>query len=99
LIVGALGGGGAGRIAGAGFVNGTETFGGNGQYAQVISGGVEPVEVFAIGGDGGALGQDGTDGAGFTVSGDKGLAGLAIKCNGNTVSYIETGTIIGDIEA
>jgi hypothetical protein len=99
LIVGAQAGGGAGRINGSGFVNGTDSTGGEGQYAQIISGGVEPMEVFAIGGWGGNLGEDGEDGAGFTVSGNKGLAGLAIKCNGNTVSYIESGTIIGDIEA
>jgi len=72
--------------------NGTTQIGGAGAYASTF-------ETEAIGGAGGDLGQDGGDGtaSGEGTTGTPGLAGAAIDQNGYTITYIDTGTILGSI--
>jgi hypothetical protein len=92
----AAGGGGAGFDVGIAAVSagwnviqaddGTLTTGGSGGYAEGTNG-------TASGGDGGNLGFGGTNGTPNTVS--AGTAGKAINLNGNTITYINTGTISG----
>jgi hypothetical protein len=90
----ARGGGGAGRVAGDGYENGTDTEGGFGQYSEVVGEGVEATVAVAIGGDGGDLGQPGTDGQGI-LAGAGGASGVAV--DGGIVFFDVLGTILGEI--
>lgn len=96
-IIGGGGGGGGGESnppdvaqggGGAGFVQGQSGLGEDGTYT---TGGTPSTEGQA--GKGGDLGQDGENGA----TGVGGSAGKAIDLNGFTITYISTGTILGDI--
>lgn len=91
----APGGGGAGFVFGLAGTGGTnnstnpqEVSANNGTKTQGGTGGTYG---FAIGGNGGSLGQDG----GSTISFTGGLAGAAIQTNGYTITYVESGA--GDI--
>ncbi len=91
--VGADGGGGAGFVAGTGLYNaqdGSRLTGGLGSTASVELPGGEPDIV--RGGAGGDIGQPGQPGDGSFDSGDGGAAGLAIKRNGFTITYIGAGS-------
>jgi hypothetical protein len=66
--------------------DGTNTAGGEGAFVRINA---FPEPSIARGGDGGDLGQNGQGGTNL------GLAGKAIELNGFTVTYIETGTILG----
>ena len=106
IVAIAGGGGGAGYIVGAAgsstYVNpsnntvstepaedGTYTDYGKGGVATAIDG----TEIFqAIGRRGGNLGFDGVG-----LNGTEGVAGKAIDLNGFTITYINTGTILGDV--
>lgn len=70
--------------------NGTHQTGGAGGLAQGVAG---VVIISAQGTDGGDLGQAGTPDPVGGVNG--GAAGKAIDLNGFTITYIETGTILG----
>lgn len=108
VIARAGGGGGAGFIQGLGGnssvspnskevgsdngQNGTYTTGGQGGTATGIT--EESTLVTANGGDAGDLGEAGAPNI-FGTSG--GAAGKAIDLNGFTITYEETGTILGDV--
>jgi hypothetical protein len=80
------GGGGAGFQGGFG--------GGSTQSGTVRAGTLLGGDASAFGGgDGGDLGQDGSDGN----NGAGGSAGAAIDLNGYTITYINTGTILGSV--
>lgn len=73
--------------------NGTYTQGGERGTAVGIT--TEATYVNAFGGDGGSLGQDGND---VLFDGSLGgSAGKAIDLNGFTITYVNTGTIEGDV--
>jgi hypothetical protein len=95
------GGGGAGYINGAGGTGSvakpgtaeqadpsTNQLGGSGAF---VYNNIDETR----GGDGGNLGQNGF--AGGSPSGSAGTAGAAIDLNGYTITYINTGTILGNI--
>ena len=108
VICRAGGGGGAGFIQGAGgsssvspqnqevgtanAQNGTYTTGGAGAETSGIT--EESTIVTAYGGDGGDLGDIGRAAPSGTYGGS---AGKAIDLNGFTITYEETGTILGDV--
>lgn len=73
--------------------NGTYTQGGNGGQADGVTG--ENILISIKGGDGGNLGAVGRPVAIDGTSG--GLAGKAIDLNGFTITYEETGTILGAV--
>jgi len=103
---GSGGGGGAGTNVGLGGAagsggtypgnagsNGTPTAGGAGGAANInIPGPLQPV---AEGADGGGRGQAGQTANPGTPFGDGGAAGQAIISNGNTITWIDMGTING----
>lgn len=91
------GGGGAGFTQGLGKPSAggilTPINGEDGTYTEGGTGGdIAPAE----GGDGGDLGEDGESGIGGQVT-SGGDAGKAIDLNGFTITYEETGTILGDV--
>lgn len=96
----AEGGGGAGRSNAA--YAGSDTTGGVGQYGFSWFGD-EGNYIDAQGGTGGDLAQSGTEGltsgVGTSTVGTFGTGGDAIHCDGYTLNTIETGTIIGAVEA
>lgn len=90
------GGGGAGFTQGLGQPSAGALFSEDGQDGTYTTGGDGGDSGMAIGGDGGDLGQDGINGTGDQPT-QGGAAGKAIDLNGFTITYINTGTILGDV--
>lgn len=90
------GGGGAGFAQGQGQPSAGALFAEDGQDGTYTTGGEGGESATALGGDGGDLGQDGINGIGDSAT-MGGNAGKAIDLNGFTITYINTGTIAGDV--
>ena len=90
------GGGGAGFTQGQGQPSSGDPFAEDGQDGTYTTGGAGGESATAFAGDGGDLGQDGINGIGeeATMGGN---AGKAIDLNGFAITYINTGTISGDV--
>lgn len=90
------GGGGAGFTQGLGKPSAGALFSQDGQDGTYTTGGEGGESGSALGGDGGDLGQDGINGIGDSAA-MGGNAGKAIDLNGFTITYEETGTILGAV--